>query len=97
MDDAIAANAGVVVFLDCTKLGRIAAKELDAHMDMIQKVLVRRQQASVAFVMAPIYSSERVGNTLRSEAPPQKCLIHFLFGSVSVWSCFEALLFYPTG
>ncbi len=77
MDDAIATNAGVVVFLDCTKLGRVTSKELDAHMDMVQKVLVRRQQASVAFVMAPIHYSERVGNTLRSEALPQKRLIHF--------------------
>ena len=77
LDDAIATNAGVVVFLDCTKLGRVSSKELDAHMDMVQKVLLRRPQASVAFVMAPIYTSERVGNAIRSEAADQKCLIHF--------------------
>lgn len=64
----MAESAGIVVILDCTKLGRVSSKELDQSMETIQRILSRRSGHSVAFVTAPVCTSERVGNTLKNEA-----------------------------
>lgn len=68
--DDLAPGASVIAFMDSTKLGRLSAKDLDYHMELLQRSLTRRPHQSIALVTAPIYASERVGNALRSEAAP---------------------------
>ena len=68
----------MVVWLDCTKLGRISAKDLDQRMEMLQRTLGRRGAHSIGVVTAPVCTSERVGNALRAEA---WCLLQ------TVWLC----------
>ena len=64
----MADQCAMVVWLDCTKLGRVSAKDLDQHMEILQRALGRRGAHSIGVVTAPVYTSERVGNALRAEA-----------------------------
>ena len=64
----MAENAGIIVVMDCTKLGRVSSKDLDQSMEILQRTLSRRSAHSIALVTAPICTSERVGNALRAEA-----------------------------
>lgn len=64
----VADQCAIVVWLDCTKLGRVSAKDLDQHMEILQRALGRRGAHSIGVVTAPVYTSERVGNALRAEA-----------------------------
>ena len=74
----VADQYAMVVWLDCTKLGRISAKDLDQHMEMLARTLGRRGAHSIGVVTAPACTSERVGNALRAEA---WCLLQ------TVWLC----------
>lgn len=54
--------------MDYTKMGRLAAKELDSTSELLAQALHRKPHMAVGFIMCPINISERVGGSLRSEA-----------------------------
>lgn len=58
----------MVVWVDYTKMGRLAAKDLDSSSDLLAQALNRKPHMAVGFIMCPINISERIGNDLRSEA-----------------------------
>ena len=70
--DDLKQGSAIIAVMDCTKLGRVSAKDLDFHMELLQRTLLRRPQQSVALVTAPIYASEKIGNAIRSEVRMQK-------------------------
>ena len=69
--DELKPGSAVITFLDCTKLGRVSAKDLDYYMELLQRTLSRKSHQSIALVTAPIYASEKIGNAIRSEAGKQ--------------------------
>ena len=52
--DDLAPGASVIAFMDCTKLGRLSAKDLDYHMELLQRSLTRRPHQGIALVTAPL-------------------------------------------